>query len=194
MSDQNEVDRSGWVVNLQGKQFATWPYVLDESHQRGLVGIDCELVQIPSDDNGQVAIVKATATFKTESGEKVFRAYGDASPKNVNAKIATALIRMSETRAKGRALRDACNIGMTLAEELGDDGPAPPQQSAPPRTSTRNDAPPPDDNEEPASKPVGGNCCKCGRSMTPGQVEFCKRKFGGELLCSLHQPQAGKGG
>ena len=55
------------------------------------------------------------------------------------------------------------------------------------------DESPPLDNEEPASKPVGGNCCKCWRSMTPGQVSFTEKKWG-ERLCGLHQPQAGKGG
>ncbi len=113
--------KRGWIVNLQGKDYATWPYVLDEAHKRGLVGTSVELVQIPCEENGHVAIVKATARFGVTP--EAFEAYGDASPRNVNSKIASALIRMAETRAKGRALRDACNIGMTLKEELPDNEP-----------------------------------------------------------------------
>ena len=123
--------KKGWIVNLQGKDYATWPYVLDEAHKRGLLGTEVNLVQVPSEENGHVAIVKAKAFYlsKVENlpadSVDAFEAYGDASPRNVNSKIASALIRMAETRAKGRALRDACNIGMTLKEELPDDEPAP---------------------------------------------------------------------
>jgi hypothetical protein len=54
-----------------------------------------------------------------ENGEiKVFTGIGDANPRNVNRNIANHLIRMAETRAKARALRDAFNVGMTAVEEL----------------------------------------------------------------------------
>jgi hypothetical protein len=50
----------------------------------------------------------------------VFSDIGDANPKNCHAMIVKHLIRMSSTRAKGRALRDMCNIGIACLEELAD--------------------------------------------------------------------------
>jgi len=60
--------------------------------------------------------MKAVAT--TEEG-KEFEGYGDADTTNVNRMIARHIIRMAETRAKARALRDLTNVGMTALEELG---------------------------------------------------------------------------
>jgi hypothetical protein len=57
---------------------------------------------------------------EVETGKGVFAGIGDAAPSNVNRMIVPHLIRMAETRAKARALRDAVNIGVTAVEELGD--------------------------------------------------------------------------
>jgi hypothetical protein len=108
-----------FVVNLSGKDYPLWGGILAEAHERGLQSIETQLVQVPSDENGRVAIVKAMVTMK--DGAR-FEEYGDACPENVNQKVKLhlALIRMASTRAKGRALRDACNIGQTMLEELPD--------------------------------------------------------------------------
>jgi hypothetical protein len=58
------------------------------------------------------------AEVETEKG--TFTGIGDASPDNVGRMIAVHTIRMAETRAKARALRDAINVGVTAFEELGD--------------------------------------------------------------------------
>lgn len=106
-----------FIVNLQGKDFVTYEGLLDLAHQKGIKGMVTELIQIPSKDNNNTCIVHARAI--TENGE--FHGIGDANPSNVNSFISKHLIRMAETRAKARALRDLTNVGMTAVEELGDD-------------------------------------------------------------------------
>ena len=133
----------------QGKQYVLFAGLLDEAHNRGLRGIDTELVQVPTAENGNVAVVKATVEM--EDG-RTFSGIGDASPENVGRNIAPHIIRMAETRAKARALRDAVNVGATALEELSDgdeSGTAPSNyppprnlQSVPQRTASGGDSTP----------------------------------------------------
>ena len=115
--------RDEFLITRQGKQYVLFAGLLDEAHSRGLRGIDTELIQVPDDANGHVAIVKATAEM--EDGRH-FSGIGDASPENVGRNIVPHVIRMAETRAKARALRDAVNVGATALEELSDGDDAPP--------------------------------------------------------------------
>ncbi len=98
------------------KEVATYAGILALAHEEGLRSVRTKLVQAPTKDNGMVAI--AEAVVRTNRG--VFMGIGDASPENVNRKIAAHLIRMAETRAKSRALRDSVNIGVVALEELGE--------------------------------------------------------------------------
>lgn len=130
-----------FVVDLKGRMFPTYAGVLDMASRSGLKELTTKLVQIPDAGNGNVAIVTAMAVF--DDG-RIFEDVGDASPANVNKMIAVHIIRMASTRAKGRALRDAMNIGTALAEEIHDEEPNPGPQNGRPReyTATRRDAPP----------------------------------------------------
>jgi len=107
--------REEYMIERQGKRFVLYAGLLEEAHSRGLRSIETELLQVPASSNGEVAIVRAVV--RTEEGK--FGGIGDASPENVNRAIAPHLIRMAETRAKARALRDAINVGVTAFEELG---------------------------------------------------------------------------
>src|SRR5919108_5110428 len=117
--------RDEFLITRQGKQYVLFAGLLDEAHSRGLRGIDTELVQVPDESNGSVAIVKATAEM--DDGRR-FSGIGDASPENVSRNIVPHLIRMAETRAKARALRDAVNVGATALEELSDGDDTPPTE------------------------------------------------------------------
>ena len=120
--------REEYMIERQGKRFVLYAGLLEEAHARGLRSIETELLQIPGAGNGEVAI--ARAVVRTEDGK--FTGIGDASPQNVGRMIAPHIIRMAETRAKARALRDAINVGVASIEELGDD-PEPSHVSEPRR-------------------------------------------------------------
>src|SRR6267378_2130902 len=93
--------------------------ILKIAHEEGLKSVATELLLTPTEENGRLCIVKATV--ETERGH--FEGLGDADPGNVEADFAPHLIRVAETRAKARALRDAVNVGVVSFEELDGVGP-----------------------------------------------------------------------
>jgi hypothetical protein len=99
--------------------------LLKLAHEEGLKSIATSLILYPSEENGRLAIVKAAV--ETERGH--FEGLGDADPGNVDDFFVPHLIRVAETRAKARALRDAVNCGVVSNEEL--DGVAPSRTSSP---------------------------------------------------------------
>jgi hypothetical protein len=105
-------NKEGRVV--EEKEVVTYAGLLARAHEEGLRYIRTEIVNVPTKDY-PVAIV--SATVRTNKG--TFTSIADATPSNVNAKIAPHYVRMAETRAKARALRDAVNVGMLSLEELG---------------------------------------------------------------------------
>lgn len=110
-----------YIVERQGRAFVLYAGLLDLAHQHGLKAIQTELVQIPAESNYRVAICKATVILEKDGLERVFTGIGDAATNNVAPAMQTCLIRLAETRAKARALRDAVNVGVTAFEELADD-------------------------------------------------------------------------
>jgi hypothetical protein len=109
--------KDGFIKNIKGKDFVLYAGVLDLANQRGLLKLEVELLQYPTKDNGNEAICRAIAE---SANGGVFSDIGDANPGNCTPMIAKHLIRMASTRAKGRCLRDMCNIGIACLEELSD--------------------------------------------------------------------------
>lgn len=136
-------DEQGRVVGETDA--VTFKGLLSLAHEDRLRSVKTRIVQLPSADNNQTAVVRATV--KTSRG--TFTATGDANPGNVNRRIAPHIIRMAETRAMARAFRVAVNLGEVAIEELGDDvavqpasAPSPIEvREAPERTRGRDDAP-----------------------------------------------------
>ncbi len=116
------------------REYISYNGLLAVAHEIGLDAIDTSIEEMPSEANGQTAVVRAVAKGKPGS----FSGLGDASPSNVNRKVARHLLRVAETRAKARALRDLCNINMLAIEELGADDEA---ELGPPATAPRQAGP-----------------------------------------------------
>jgi len=109
-----------YTVNLKGKLFIKYAGLLTLAHERGHLSITTELVTLDRDTG--FVLFKATVSVTLKDGNMTrvvsFTGYGDASPKNVGKMIAPHLIRMAETRAKARALRDLVGCPYTAIEEL----------------------------------------------------------------------------
>jgi len=185
--------REEFFIERQGKRYVLFQGLLDEAHSRGLRGIDTELIQVPDDSNGNVAIVKATAEMEDD---RRFSGIGDASPHNVGRNIVPHLIRMAETRAKARALRDAVNVGATALEELSDGDDAPPAEgfggtrSRPtPIRGQRSRA-----EEEPGPRPVEDNGRAEKASSRKGGGSQKARKSQVDLLKTLATEWRGENG
>lgn len=99
------------------KQFVLYAGLLSLAHQIGIEQIHATLIQIPTEGNGMTAIVRAVV----QGRRGTFTGLGDASPESVNRKVVRHLIRVAETRAKARALRDFTNVSLVALEELGED-------------------------------------------------------------------------
>jgi hypothetical protein len=109
--------RESFYIERQGKRFVLYAGLLEAAHNEGLHEIETNLLQIPTPENNEVAIVGARVTMEKDGELRTFSGIGDASPENVGKNIKPHLIRMAETRAKARALRDAVNISAQILED-----------------------------------------------------------------------------
>ncbi|MDP9474349.1 MAG: hypothetical protein M3R38_01385 [Actinomycetota bacterium] len=204
--------REEFIITRQGKQYALYSGLLDEAHTRGLRSIDTELLQVPNDENGNVAIVKAVAELPKvdrQTGEVMvdpetkkpimgrFSGIGDASPDNVNRQIAPHIIRQAETRAKARALRDAINAGAIPFEELSEASDGADAAPSPARSGNGSPSQPVPIRSAPSGQ-------RSGQSQNQGQPsggsgdsrtgEKKARKSQVDLLKTLAVEWAGEGG
>lgn len=109
--------RSEFIVKLKNKSYPLFAGILDAATDAGLKSLTTSVVQIPTAENGNLAVVLARAEF---SDGRVFEDIGDCSPASTSTHLVGASLRIASTRAKGRALRDAVNVGQTMFEELPD--------------------------------------------------------------------------
>jgi hypothetical protein len=114
-----------FVIQQQGKDHVLFSGLIDALHQLslGFFSVDTRIEQLPTGENGQQAVCSACVRVYDPDNPDLIRrsvtGLGDASPANVSRMMVNALIRMAETRAKARALRDLLNVGMVAFEELG---------------------------------------------------------------------------
>src|SRR5262245_36803254 len=106
-------NNKGQVVGSE--EVVIYKGLLALAHEDGLKRLVTELVEFPSEVNRFTAVFEA----EVETNKGTFRCHGDANPENVDEQIAPHYIRVAETRAKARVLRDALNIGLVAVEEFG---------------------------------------------------------------------------
>jgi hypothetical protein len=172
-----------FIVSLKGRDYPVFAGVLDAATKAGLKSLRTEIVQLPTDANGMFAVVKAVAEF--EDG-RVFEDIADCSPKSTSPNLAASVLRLASTRAKGRVLRDACNVGQTLLEELPDldnvdDGERPPVRHTP---VAQKQGPAP----QPRTQPMICSVAECGVTLSAAQATVSERNFN-RRLCPHHQAQ-----
>ncbi len=111
--------REEYLQKVQGgSQHVLYRGLLAMAHEKwgdNNWSMSVKVLQFPTDDNNQTTITTATVTTPNDMS---FTEIGDANPENVGRHIAPHSIRMAATRAKGRALRDALNIGEAMYEEV----------------------------------------------------------------------------
>ena len=137
-----------FMIERQGQIFVSYDGLLDAAHDQGLESIITQIIQIPTDENKNVAICQATVIVS----KGTFTGIGDAAPNNVTRPMLNCLLRMSETRAKARALRDAVNVGSLIIEEDLDDAP----ENIKPLNSSRSQPQQKPSNQSP-TKPTAAN-------------------------------------
>jgi hypothetical protein len=101
------------IVLIQGRPFVKFAGLLDLAHQRGLQSLKVDWTA----NTDELSLAHAVAVFPFGT----FEESGDATPSNVNKKVAPHFRRCALTRAAARALRDALNCDMVTLEELADE-------------------------------------------------------------------------
>src|SRR5436309_14899265 len=104
-----------FIVSLRNRDYPLFAGVLDAATHAGLKSLTTRIVQIPSPENGNMAVMMARAEF--EDG-RVFEDVGDCSPALTSPQRAAAALGLASRRAKGRVVRDAVAGGAALREEL----------------------------------------------------------------------------
>lgn len=161
------------------REAAFYAELLGKAHTEGLKSIRTQLLAQPVEENGQRCIAKAVV----ETAKGTFEGIGDADPGNVEDFLAPHLIRVAETRAKARALRDAVNCGVVSFEEL--DGASRGQASSPGSGATRRRTTRAPRSAPPArSRDGGGN-------GQDGKMSEAQRRYLFRLLAGMgYQGQA----
>jgi hypothetical protein len=97
------------------KDFVEYKELLEKAHKQFKdLRIDTQLLHVPTSENGNRAIFKAMV----DTGTSTFSGHGEADLYNTEGEFQKFLISSAETRAKGRALKDAIGDGRTTFEEL----------------------------------------------------------------------------
>lgn len=114
--DLEYLRRMGAVTFVSGREYLTHNGLVRVAHEAGLKSLEGECIHADFP-------AKSFAFRVVASGERgTFTGHGDACPANVAKHLREACLRMAETRAISRALRLYTGLGMTVADELPEQG------------------------------------------------------------------------
>lgn len=158
----------------------------------GIKRLQVHPVQIPSADNGMLAV--CAAVLEGDNGA-VYSDVGDASPDNCSKMTQKHLVRMAATRAKARVLRDYVGVDAPAFEELISDSDTDryqptsnkrPSNVKPMVAAVQSTAP---SNNDEGNVQVATNsaaytdaCEVCGKPLVPAIVKYSQNKFN-RVLC-----------
>src|ERR1044072_3627238 len=132
------------IPHTDTRESIAYAQLVRVAHEEGLESTTPWFALPPGEHSGLLPTVRAAV--ETDRGN--FEGLGDADPGNVDAFLVPHLIRVAETRAKARALRDAANCGVVSSGELDDvsldqaSRPGPGAPAPPSSRPARNEAPP----------------------------------------------------
>lgn len=107
-----------FIEIIEGREFIKFGGLLHLAHEKGISRIETEIIQLPTSENGNSAIIRAVVESK--EGD-LFSGIGDCSPANCHPKVQKHLIRIAETRAIARCLKLHVDSPFTCLEELADE-------------------------------------------------------------------------
>ena len=108
-----------------GKDYILYNGLVILAKAKGIKSLTNKIIQTPTPANDNTTIVESTLTGwdldpDGKKVEVVYTGIGDANLSNCNKLVGKHAIRMAETRAKGRAMRDYVGIDAVMFEEIGD--------------------------------------------------------------------------
>ena len=120
--------RKQYIIPIKGKEAILSDGLKKLGHLKGIKSLKTDILQFPNVDNNNLCIVKAELIgydydpVQEKIAEVSYSAIGDASPANCNRLVATAFVRMAETRAIARVLKNYTDVGIVGVDEIFDDG------------------------------------------------------------------------
>ncbi len=134
MAEKPKIDWS-FIEVIEGREFIKFGGLLHLATEKGISRIETEIIQLPTPENGNSAIIRAVVESKED---ELFTGLGDCSPANCHPVVQKHSIRIAETRAISRCLKLFVDSPYTCLEELageddviGGDNPKPESRKTP---------------------------------------------------------------
>ena len=112
-------------MNIKGNEAIKADGIKILAHEKGIKKLTVKIIQFPNAENNNMCIAEAYLVgydwdpIEKKVVEVEYTDFGDASPSNCSAMVASSFIRMASTRATARVLKNYTNVGMVSYEELG---------------------------------------------------------------------------